>query len=637
MFLSLFLIPLPETRGKGIIKHMESNNFDIQEELKKLPARPGVYIMHDEKDHIIYVGKAISLKNRVRQYFQASRNKGVKIEQMVTHIRRFEYIVTDSELEALVLECNLIKEHHPKYNTMLMDDKTYPFIKVTTGEAFPRVVLSRKMLKDKAKYFGPYTSSQAVRDTIDLIHKLYHLRSCNRSLPRDIGKERPCLNYHIKQCDAPCQGYISQEEYGKAVNEVLRFLNGNYDAVLKELEEKMNAASESLEFERAIEYRELISSVRKVAQKQKITDSSGEDRDILAVASEEEDAVVQVFFIRGGRLIGRDHFYLRISKGESPSEILNSFVMQYYAGTPFIPAELMLQDEVEDRELLEEWLSSKRGQKVAIKVPKKGTKEKLVELARENALLVLSKDKERLKREEGRTIGAVKEIAALLDLDKIVRMEAYDISNTNGFESVGSMVVYERGRPKRNDYRKFKIRGIQGADDYGSMREVLTRRFTHGLKEREENVELGKFTSFPDLIMMDGGKGQVNVALQVLDELHLHIPVCGMVKDDHHRTRGLYYHNEEIPIDRSSEAFRLITRIQDEAHRFAIEYHRQLRGKGQVHSILDDIEGIGPARRKALMRHYMSLDDIRKAKIEELAQIPSMNEKAAESVYKFFH
>lgn len=637
MFLSLFLIPLPEIRGKGIIKHMESNNFDIQEELKKLPARPGVYIMHDEKDHIIYVGKAVSLKNRVRQYFQASRNKGVKIEQMVTHIRRFEYIVTDSELEALVLECNLIKEHHPKYNTMLMDDKTYPFIKVTTGEAFPRVLLSRKMLKDKAKYFGPYTSSQAVRDAIDLIHKLYHLRSCNRSLPRDIGKERPCLNYHIKQCDAPCQGYISQEEYGKSVNEVLRFLNGNYDAVLKELEEKMNAASEALEFERAIEYRELISSVRKVAQKQKITDSSGEDRDILAVAAEEEDAVVQVFFIRGGRLIGRDHFYLRILKGESPSEILNSFVMQYYAGTPFIPAELMLQDEVEDRELLEEWLSSKRGQKVAIKVPKKGTKEKLVELARENALLVLSKDKERLKREEGRTIGAVKEIAALLDLDKIVRMEAYDISNTNGFESVGSMVVYERGRPKRNDYRKFKIRGIQGADDYGSMREVLTRRFTHGLKEREENVELGKFTSFPDLIMMDGGKGQVNVALQVLDELHLHIPVCGMVKDDHHRTRGLYYHNEEIPIDRSSEAFRLITRIQDEAHRFAVEYHRQLRGKGQVHSILDDIEGIGPARRKALMRHYTSLDDIRKAKIEELAKIPSMNEKAAESVYKFFH
>ena len=619
------------------MRSMENSNFDIQEELKKLPGRPGVYIMHDENDHIIYVGKAISLKNRVRQYFQSSRNKGVKIEQMVTHIRRFEYIVTDSELEALVLECNLIKEHHPKYNTMLMDDKTYPFIKVTTNEDFPRVMMSRKMLKDKARYFGPYTSSQAVRDTIDLIHKLYHLRSCNRSLPRDIGKERPCLNYHIKQCDAPCQGYISQEEYGKAVSQVIRFLNGSYDSVLNELEEKMDAASEALEFEKAIEYRELINSIKKVSQKQKITDSSGEDRDVLAVASEDEDAVVQVFFIRGGRLIGRDHFYLRISRDESASEILNSFVLQYYAGTPFIPAELMLQEEIEDRRLLEEWLTAKRGQKVMLKVPQKGMKEKLVELARENAALVLSKDKERLKREEGRTIGAVKEIASLLGLGEIIRMEAFDISNTNGFESVGSMVVYEKGRPKRNDYRKFRIKGIKGADDYGSMREVLTRRFKHGLRERQENTGLGKFTAFPDLIMMDGGRGQVNVALQVLDDLHLEIPVCGMVKDDHHRTRGLYYHNEEIPIDRSSEAFRLITRIQDEAHRFAIEYHRQLRGKGQVHSILDDIEGIGPARRKALMRRYLSLDEIKKASKDELAEIPSMNEKAAEAVYKFFH
>lgn len=617
--------------------NMENNNFDIQEELKKLPGRPGVYIMHDEKDHIIYVGKAISLKNRVRQYFQSSRNKGIKIEQMVTHIRRFEYIVTDSELEALVLECNLIKEYRPKYNTMLMDDKTYPFIKVTTNEAFPRVILSRRMLKDKARYFGPYTSAQAVRDTIDLIHKLYHVRSCNRNLPRDTGKERPCLNYHIRQCDAPCQGYISQEEYRKRIGEVIRFLNGNYDGILKELEEKMNTASEALEFEKAIEYRELLNSAKKVTQKQKITDSSGEDRDVLAVASEGEDAVVQVFFIRGGRLIGRDHFYLRISKGDSTSEILDSFVKQYYAGTPYIPGELMLQEEVEDQKLLETWLTAKRGQKVNLKIPKKGTKEKLVELAAENARLVLSKDKERLKREEGRTIGAVKEIADLLGIEEINRMEAYDISNTNGFESVGSMVVYERGKPKRNDYRKFKIRGIKGADDYGSMREMLTRRFTHGLRERRENAELGKFTVFPDLILMDGGKGQVNVALQVLEELHLDIPVCGMVKDDHHRTRGLYYQNEEISIDRSSEAFRLITRIQDEAHRFAIEYHRQLRGKGQVHSILDDIEGIGPARRRALMRHYLSLDAIRGASVEELAKIPSMNEKAAEAVYKFLH
>lgn len=593
--------------------------------------------MHDEKDNIIYVGKAISLKNRVRQYFQSSRNKGVKIEQMVTHIRRFEYIVTDSELEALVLECNLIKEHRPKYNTMLMDDKAYPFIKVTTNEPFPRVMLARKMLKDKARYFGPYTSAQAVRDTIDLLHKLYHIRSCNRSLPKDIGKERPCLNYHIKQCDAPCQGYISKEEYAKAVQEVIRFLNGNFDVILKELQEKMDAASEALEFEKAIEYRELLNSVKKVAQKQKITDSSGEDRDVLAVASEEEDAVVQVFFIRGGRLIGRDHFYLRISKDEPHSEVLDSFIKQYYAGTPFIPGELMLPEELEDMHLLEEWLGTKRGGKVSIRVPKKGTKEKLVELAANNASLVLNKDKERLKREEGRTIGAVKEIAKMLDLDGVSRMEAYDISNTNGFESVGSMVVYERGKPKRNDYRKFKIKGIQGADDYGSMREVLTRRFTHGLREREESKELGGFTSFPDLILMDGGKGQVNVALEVLEELRLNIPVCGMVKDDFHRTRGLYYHNEEIAIDKSSEAFRLITRIQDEAHRFAIEYHRQLRSKGQVHSILDDIDGIGPARRKALMRHYLSLDAIKAATVEELSAVPSMNEKSAEAVYKFFH
>lgn len=616
---------------------MEEENFDIQEELKKLPGRPGVYIMHDEKDQIIYVGKAISLKNRVRQYFQSSRNKGIKIEQMVTHIRRFEYIVTDSELEALVLECNLIKEHRPKYNTMLMDDKGYPFIKVTVQEPFPRVMLARTMKKDKAKYFGPYTSGQAVRDTIDLLHKLYHLRSCNRNLPKDIGKERPCLNYHIKQCDAPCQGAVSQEDYGKAVSEVIRFLNGHLDEILEELVQNMEAASEALEFEKAIEYRELIQSVRKVAQKQKITDTGGEDRDILAAATEEEDAVVQVFFIRGGRLIGRDHFYLRISKEESIGSILDSFVKQYYGGTPFIPGELMVLEELEDRALIEEWLTQKRGTKVTVRVPKKGTKEKLVELAADNARMVLSKDKERLKREEGRTIGAVKEIASLLGLSGISRMEAYDISNTNGFESVGSMVVYERGKPKRNDYRKFKIKGMQGADDYGSMRQVLTRRFTHGLREREEQKELGGFTTFPDLILMDGGKGQVNVALQVLEELKLSIPVCGMVKDDHHRTRGLYYQNEEIAIDHSSEAFRLVTRIQDEAHRFAITYHKQLRSKGQVHSILDDISGIGPARRKALMREFSDLEEIKAATVERLAGIPGMNEKAAESVYKFFH
>ena len=616
---------------------MEEYNFDIEEELKKLPAKPGVYLMHDEKDHIIYVGKAISLKNRVRQYFQSSRNKGIKIEQMVTHITRFEYIVTDSELEALVLECNLIKEHRPKYNTMLMDDKEYPFIKVTVDEAFPRIMLARKMVKEKAKYFGPYTSAGAVKDTIELIRKLYFLRSCNRKLPRDIGKERPCLNYHIHQCKAPCQGYISKEEYGKSVEQVLQFLSGNYDLILKELEGKMQEASENLEFEKAIEYRELLASVQKIAQKQKITDTAGEDRDILAAAVEEEDAVVQVFFIRGGRLIGRDHFYLKIAKGDTIREILTSFIKQFYAGTPYIPSELMLQEEIEDGDIIEEWLGKKRGHRVRLKVPKKGTKEKLVELAAKNASLVLKTDKERLKREEGRTIGAVKELEKLLGLERVVRMEAYDISNTSGFASVGSMIVYERGKPKRSDYRKFKIKGVTGADDYASMEEVLTRRFTHGLKEQEEGKELGGFTAFPDLIMMDGGKGQVNVALAVLDKLGLDIPVCGMVKDDSHRTRGLYYQNVEIPIDRSSEGFRLITRIQDEAHRFAITFHRQLRSKNQVHSVLDDIPGVGAARRKDLMRHFADIEAIKNASVEELKSLPSMNEKSANDVYRFFH
>ena len=612
-------------------------NFNIQEELKKLPGKPGVYLMHDEKDAIIYVGKAISLKNRVRQYFQSSRNKGAKIEQMVTHISRFEYIVTDSELEALVLECNLIKEHRPKYNTMLMDDKTYPFIKVTVNEPFPRVMMARRMKKDKAKYFGPYTSAGAVKDTIELIRKLYHIRSCNRSLPKDIGKERPCLNYHIHQCYAPCQGYISREEYRKSIDEVVRFLNGNYDPILKELEEKMLDASENLEFEKAIEYRELLASVQKIAQKQKITDTAGDDRDIIAMASEGEDAVVQVFFIRGGRLIGRDHFYLKIAENDTKSEILSSFIKQFYAGTPYIPAELMLPEEIEDQEIIEEWLTTRREHKVRLRIPKKGTKEKLVELAQKNAQMVLKNDKERPKREEGRTIGAVKELEKILGLTGIIRMEAYDISNTNGFDSVGSMVVYEHGKPKRNDYRKFKIKSVQGPDDYASMNEVLTRRFEHGLRERQDESETGGFQAFPDLIMMDGGRGQVNIALEVLEKLNLHIPVCGMVKDDNHRTRGLYFNNVELPIDRNSECFRLITRIQDEAHRFAITFHRQLRSKGQVHSILDDIPGVGPARRKDLMRSFENIEAIRNATVDDLKELPSMNEKSAQEVYKFFH
>ena len=612
--------------------------FDIQEELKKLPAKPGVYIMHDEKDAIIYVGKAISLKNRVRQYFQSSRNKGPKIEQMVTRIHRFEYIVTDSELEALVLECNLIKEHRPKYNTMLKDDKTYPYIKVTVGEEFPRILFSRTMKKDKSRYFGPYTSAGAVKDTIELMNKLFRLRVCNRNLPRDIGLERPCLNYHIKQCDAPCQGYISREAYREQVDQALEFLNGNYKPILQMLEKQMMEASEALDFERAIELRDLLNSVKQVAQKQKITASDGEDKDVIAVSTDRKEAVVQVFFVRDGRLIGREHFYLQVAPHDNRSTIINSFLKQFYSGTPFIPKEIMLQEEIEDREVLEQWLSTKRNGKVYIRVPQRGTKEKLVELAEKNARMVLIQDSEKIKREESRTIGALKEIGNWLGLEQLMRVEAFDISNISGFESVGSMIVYEKGKPKQSDYRKFKIKTVKGPDDYASMEEVLRRRFTHGMAEQQEGKEAyGKFSRFPDLIMMDGGKGQVNVALRVLDELGLAIPVCGMVKDDHHRTRGLYYQNEEIPIDTRSEGFHLITRIQDEAHRFAIEYHRSLRGKQQVHSVLDDIEEIGETRRKALMRKFKSLEAIRDASLEELEQTESMNRASAEKVYDFFH
>lgn len=616
--------------------------FHIEEELKKLPSLPGVYIMHDKHDAIIYVGKAISLKNRVRQYFQKSRNLGIKKEQMVEQIERFEYIVTDSELEALVLESNLIKEHKPKYNTMLKDDKNYPFIKVTTGEEFPRIMTARSMKKDKSKYFGPYTSAGAVKDVIELTRKLYHLRTCSRVLPRDTGKERPCLYYHIKQCYGPCQGYVSKEAYREQVDALLEFMNGNHKNVMKDLEEKMYQASEEMRFEDAAQYRDLIQSVERIGEKQKITDHPGEDKDIIALAEEGLDAVVQVFFVRDGKLIGRDHFYMKTVPGDTRSMILSSFLKQFYAGTPFIPREIMIQDEIEDQDLIAQWLESRKGKKVRIVVPKKGTKEKLVELAYQNAKLVLRQDKERIKREEGRTIGAVKEISQWLGMENINRIEAFDISNISGFQSVGSMIVYEKGKPKRSDYRKFRIKGVKGPNDYASMEEVLTRRFVHGMNEQEEREnrqleqDYGSFTRFPDLIMMDGGRGQVNIALEVLAKLNLEIPVCGMVKDDKHRTRGLYFHNQEIPISRDSEGFKLITRIQDEAHRFAIEYHRSLRSKSQVHSVLDDIPGIGPARRKALMKHYKGLEGIKEASVEELSQIESMNEKAAKQVFEFF-
>ncbi len=626
--------------------------FDIEEELKKLPGKPGVYIMHDKQDAIIYVGKAISLKNRVRQYFQSSRGKSPKIQQMVANIAYFEYIVVDSEMEALVLECNLIKEHRPKYNTMLKDDKSYPYIKVTVNEKFPRVIYARRQKKDKAKYFGPYTSAGAVKETLELLRKTYFYRSCSRALTGEKDTERPCLYYHIGQCKAPCQGYITEEEYRKNIEGILEFLNGNYGLLTKRLTAEMLEASERMEFEKAAEYRDLLNSVKKLTQQQKASDNEGSNRDIIAFATAEDEAVVQVFFVRDGKMIGREHFYLTGVRNEERPDIMADFLKQYYAGTPFVPKELLLGEQLrpEDETLIGEWLSARRGGKVKLLFPQRGDKEKLIELAEKNASMVLQQDTEKIRREEARTTGAVKQIADWLGMPQISRIESYDISNTSGFESVGSMVVYENGRPKKSDYRKFKIRTVAGPDDYASMREVLTRRFTHGRKAQPDSSEaaapkkppaslvLDSFQRLPDLIMMDGGRGQVNVALGVLEELHITgVTVCGMVKDDNHRTRGLYFNNIEIPIDTASEAFKLITRIQDETHRFAIEFHRSLRGKAQVHSVLDDIPGIGAVRRRALMKKYQSLDALRAASEEELAELPEFNRRAAEQVYRFFH
>ncbi len=615
----------------------EENSFDIQEELKKLPAKPGVYLMHNKLGEIIYIGKAVKLKNRVRQYFQSSRNKTSKIKEMVSNIAWFEYIITDSEVEALVLECNLIKEHRPRYNTMLKDGKGYPYIRVTMNETYPRVLMAHEMKKDKTRYFGPYPSAGAVKDTLDLIHRIFCIRTCSKILPRDEGKGRACLNYHMKRCLAPCQGYTTPEEYKKQIDLVVNFLNGKYDGVKKFLEKNMYYASERMEFEEAARYRDLIKSVQLIAQKQKLTDQSMEDRDIIAMALDGVDAVVQVFFMRDGKMIGRDHFHLTVANGDSRAQILTSFVKQFYAGTPFIPKEVFLQEEIEDQEIISQWLSEKREKKVVIHIPKKGEKERLVELAAKNAELVLQQDREKIKREEERTTGALKQIGEWIGLEKIKRVEAYDISNTSGLESVGSMVVYEDGKPKRNDYRKFRIQSVKGPDDYASMREVLTRRFLHGLEEQKSGKEAGRFIKFPDLIMMDGGKGQVNIALEVLKELQLNIPVCGMVKDDYHRTRGLYFNNEEVAIDTHSEGFHLITRIQDEAHRFAIEYHRSLRGKKTLHSILDDIPSIGPKRRRALMKYFGDLEKIKSASIEELLKSEGMTKNAANEVFRFFH
>lgn len=618
--------------------------FDLKEALKNLPDKPGVYLMRDEHDVVIYVGKAKILKNRVRQYFHNSANHTNKIQRMVALIKSFEYIVTDSELEALILECNLIKKYWPKYNTMLKDDKSYPYIKITSSEDFPRIMLVRDVKKDKAKYFGPYASAYSAKETIDLVRKMYKIRTCHRVLPRDIGKERPCLNYHIKQCDAPCMGYINKEEYQLKIHEIIHFLGGNYMPVIKELEEKMLEASENLDFEKAAEYRDYIKAVKTIMERQKIVKAANEDQDIIAFAANEVEALIQVYFVRNGKLIGREHFRMEHIEDQSRSEIMTAFVKQFYSGTPFIPRELILQNHLTEAKIIENWLSDKRGQKVYIKVPQKGEKNKLVELAAKNASITLEQFGESIKKEQKRTTGAMEELIAAIGIQpEAKRIEAYDISTHQGVATVGSMVVFEDGKPKKSDYRKFKIKYGMGPDDYASMNEVLTRRFNHALEEQKEllvkglEAKEGKFTRLPDLILMDGGKGQVNIALQVLTEVGLEIPVCGMVKDDKHQTRGLYYNNVEIPLDSRSEAFKLVARIQDEAHRFAIDYHRKTHKKEQINSVLDDIEGIGPTRRKNLMRAFGTIEKIKTASVEDLNQVKGMNESISQKVYSFFN
>ena len=620
--------------------------FDIKEELKKLPQKPGVYIMKDSKDDIIYVGKAINLRNRVRQYFQNSANQTAKTKSMVPHIKEFEYIVTDSEMEALILECNLIKKHRPYYNIMLKDDKMYPYIKVTVNEDYPRIFVTRKYLKDKAKYYGPMTDVSAVRETIDTLYKLFPIRKCNRILPRDIGKERPCLNYHIGQCTAPCNDHISKEEYRKIIDDAMQFLEGKHETILKKMEQEMYEASENLDFEKAAMIRDKIKSVNIIAQKQKMANSSMGDSDIIAFARANMEALVQVFFIRGGKMTGREHFLINYFDGTTRSKVITEFVKQFYSGTAFVPKEIVLQEDIvaEEKEVIENWLSDMKGSKVSFVVPQKGEKHKIVELAAKNAILTLEQFGEKIKREQQKTKGAIEEIKTAIMFDgEINRIESYDISNTQGFESVGSMVVFENGKPKRSDYRKFKIKTVIGANDYASMEEVLRRRFSHALKEytkmEEEghvNSEEGKFTKLPDLILMDGGKTQVSAAYNVLYEFGLNIPVCGMVKDDRHRTRGLLFNDNEIIMPANSEGFKLVTRIQDEVHRFAIEYHRKLRDNKMVHSVLDDIKGIGATRRKALLRHFGDIEAIKNAELHELQGVESMDKRSAEEVYNFF-
>lgn len=602
--------------------------FNIEEELNKLPKTPGVYIMHSDTGAILYVGKAVNLHNRVRQYFRNGHghNNSPKIIKMVSQIAYFEYIITSSELEALVLECNLIKENRPKYNTLMTDDKGYPYIKVTVEESIPRIFMVHQMHRDKSRYFGPYTDRAAVKDIVSLLRKLYKLRHCNKKLPEQAMKERPCLYHQIGECSGPCNYLISEEEYNLNVKKAMDFLNGDYKETMNLLTEQMKQYAAELDFEKAAKTRDLIESIKHIMDKQRITDAGGDDKDIIAIARNKADTVISIFFVRDGQLIGRENHHMRNDETDTSKDIISDFIKQFYIGTPFIPKEIITEFPVSEVELIEEFLKERCSHKVTIINPQKGEKVRLLELAHDNAALVLSQDIERIKRKEKRTIGAVEEIAEILGIEKASRMEAFDISNISGYLSVASMVVFENGEPKKNAYRKFRLRTVTGPDDYASMKEVLSRRYTDD-----------KLGAFPDVIMMDGGKGQVNIAETVLNSLGLDIPVCGMVKDDNHRTRGLYYKNEEVMFNKGSEAMHMITALQDETHRFAIEYHKNLRSKEQVHSILDDIPGIGPKRRKILMQHFQNIDTLRSATLEELSSVPDIPQNTASSIFEFFH
>ena len=604
------------------------NLFNIEEELDKLPHKPGVYIMHDENEAILYVGKAVDLHNRVRQYFRSGHghNNSPKILKMVSQISYFEYIVTASEMEALVLECNLIKEYRPKYNTLMTDDKGYPYIRITVSERFPRIMMNHRMGRDKSMYFGPFTDRKAVHDTILLMKKLFNIRNCNKDLSYSPLDERPCLYHQIGQCPAPCAGYISEDEYRKNIEKAISFLNGNTRDIINELKDKMKAYSEEMEFEKAAEARDLITSIEKISEKQRASSTSDDDRDIIAMARNDQDAVIAIFFVRDGTLIGRENHHMTSDSSDSDSEIITAFIKQYYLNTPFIPKEILTVTPAQDEDVITSYLSERKGQKVSILIPQRGEKKGLIKLAEDNAALVLAQDIERIKKHEKRTFGACQEIADIIGVENVSRMEAFDISNISGYHSVASMVVFENGKPKRNAYRKFRLRTVEGPDDYASMKEVLSRRYSDE-----------KTGSLPDVIMMDGGKGQINIAETVLNSLGLEIPVCGMVKDDNHRTRGLIYKNQEIEFPPGSEAIHMITALQDETHRFAITYHKQIRSDEQTHSILDDIKGIGPKRRKTLLLHFKNIDAIKNASLEELASVEGMNTQSAQAVYDFFN